>query len=176
MYEKCHEGLKVSVPPWPTHYIASTPTKGAIVPSPRHSFAALAAAAVLATVVAVPATASATKVTHMRDFVGTWESPGDDLTKLKIAKDGARVTVKIWGNCADEQCYVGEFDAQRLATNVQDGSRGVVALRGQRVPSFATVDYLITLRNGDLVLQQVYDYNEGSTRKDSYEEFTLQKK
>lgn len=146
------------------------------MPSPRRTFAALAASAVLATVVGLPATASAAKVTHMRDFVGTWASPGDDLTKVKIAKDGSRVSVKIWGNCGDEQCYVGEFDAQRLATNVQDGSRGVVALRGQRVPSFATVDYLITLRNGDLVLQQVYDYNEGSSRKDSYEEYVLERK
>lgn len=51
-----------------------------------------------------------------------------------------------------------------------------MALRGQRVPSFVTVDYLITLRNGDLDLQRVYDYNEGSSRKDSYEEHVLQKK
>lgn len=144
--------------------------------SPRRAVTAIAVTAVLATIVTVPATASAAKVTHMRDFVGTWISPGDDLTKLTIAKDGSRVSVKVWGNCGDEQCYVGEFDAQRLATNVQDGSRGVVALRGQRVPSFATVDYLITLRGGDLVLQQVYDYNETSSRKDSYEEFVLERK
>lgn len=135
-----------------------------------------AAATSIAVIALLPATASAGKVTHMRDFVGTWISPGADLTKVKITKDGQRTTVQLWGRCGDERCYVGEFDAQRLATNVQDGSRGIVALRGQRVPSFATVDYLITLRNGDLVLQQVYDYNEGSSRKDSYEEYVLQRK
>jgi hypothetical protein len=146
------------------------------MPSPRRTLALLAAAGLIATVALIPAHASASKVTHMRDFVGTWISPGADLTKVKIAKDGDSTTVQLWGNCGSKRCYVGEFDAQRLATNVQEGSRGVVALRGQRVPSFATVDYLITLRNGDLVLQQVYDYNEGSSRKDSYEEYVLQKK
>lgn len=134
------------------------------------------AATSIAVIALLPATASAGKVTHTRDFVGTWISPGADLTRLAIAKDGNRVVVRIWGSCGGERCYVGEFDAQRLATSVQDGSRGVVALRGQRVPSFATVDYLITLRNGELVLQQTYDYNEGSSRKDSYEEYILQRK
>ena len=146
------------------------------MPSPHRALAPLATAALVATVALIPAPASAADVTHMRDFVGTWVSPGADLTKIKIAKDGQRTTVQLWGSCGSKRCYVGEFDAQRLATNVQDGSRGVVALRGQRVPSFATVDYLITLRNGDLVLQQVYDYNEGSSREDSYEEYVLQKK
>ncbi len=135
-----------------------------------------AAATSIAVIALLPATASAGKVTHMRDFVGTRISPGADLTKVKITKDGQRTTVQLWGSCGDERCYVGESDAQRLATNVRDGSRGVVALRGQRVPSFATVDYLITLRNGELVLQQVFDYSEGSSRKDSYEEYVLQRK
>lgn len=146
------------------------------MPSPRRALAALAAAALVTTIAVLPAPASAAGVTHMRDFVGTWVSPGADLTRVKITKDGGRTTVQLWGNCGGERCSIGEFEAQRLATNVQDGSRGVVALRGQRVPSFATVDYLITLRNGDLVLQQVYDYNEGSSRKDSYEEYVLQRK
>ena len=146
------------------------------MPSPRRALAALAAAALVTTIAVLPAPASAAPVTHMRDFVGTWVSPGADLTEVKITKDGSRTTVQIWGSCGGERCSVGEFAAQRLATNVQDGSRGVVALRGQRVPSFATVDYLITLRNGDLVLQQIYVFTDGSSRKNSYEEFVLQKK
>jgi hypothetical protein len=146
------------------------------MPSPRRALAALAAAALVTTIAVLPAPASAAGVTHMRDFVGTWVSPGADLTRVKITKDGGRTTIQLWGSCGGERCSIGEFEAQRLATNVQDGSRGVVALRGQRVPSFATVDYLITLRNGDLVLQQVYDYTEGSSRKDSYEEYVLQRK
>ena len=147
-----------------------------MLPRPAHHLtkAIVTAIAAAAMITSLEAPASAAKVTHIRDFVGTWVSPGADLTLVKIAKDGPRTTVRIWGNCGDERCYVGEFAAQRLATNVQDGSRGVVALRGQRVPSFATVDYLITLRGDELILQQVYDYN--GSRKDSYEEYQLQRK
>lgn len=130
-----------------------------------------AVAAAIFALALMPAPTSAAKVTHVRDFVGTWV--GDDLTKVKIAKDGQRITVKVWGDCGDEQCVIGEFDAKRYATSVQDGSRGTVALTGVRTPSFATVTYLFTLRDGSLILQQTYDYT--GDRQDSYEEFTLQR-
>lgn len=122
----------------------------------------------------IAAPASAAKVTHVRDFVGTWTSSGDDLTKVKIAKADGAITVELWGSCGGESCVIGEFDARRYATSVQDGSRGTVALKGVRTPSFATVTYLLTLRSGALVLQQTYDYND--ERQDSYEEFTLQRR
>jgi len=140
----------------------------------RTATAAALATTAVAALALIPAPASAAKVTHVRDFVGTWESNGDDLTKVKVAKAGGAITVKVWGNCGDEQCVIGEFDARRYATSVQDGSRGTVALKGVRTPSFATVTYLITLRNGALILQQTYDYT--GDRVDSYEEFTLVKK
>ena len=132
--------------------------------------AALALAAALG-VVAFATPASAAQVTHARDFLGTWV--GDGLTQVKIAKDGPRITVRLWGDCGDERCAIGEFTARRYATSVQDGSRGTVALKGVRVPSFATVTYLLTLRDGALVMQQTYDYT--GDRQDSYEEFTLQR-
>ena len=137
-------------------------------------FASLAAAAALVATVAAPA--SAARVTHLRDFIGTWNSPGSDLTTVKITRDGGAIKVKIWANCGDEQCYVGEFDARRYRTSVQDGSRGTVALRGLRTPSFATVTYVMTLRDGDLHLQQMYDFNEGDSRADYYVANTLLKK
>jgi hypothetical protein len=144
------------------------------MPSPRHAVTALVAAALVTTIAVLPAPASAAPVTHMRDFVGTWVSPGADLTEVKITKDGSRTTVQIWGSCGGERCAIGEFTARRYATSVQDGSRGTVALKGVRVPSFATVTYLITLRDGALILQQTYDYT--GDRADSYEEFTLMRK
>ena len=137
-------------------------------------FASLAAAAALVATVAAPV--SAEGVTHLRDFVGTWNSPGSDLTTVKITKDGGAIKAQIWTNCGDEQCYVGEFDARRYRTTVQDGSRGTVALRGLRTPSFATVTYIMTLRDGNLYLQQMYDFNEGDSRADYYVANTLLRK
>lgn len=143
---------------------------------PRSVVGFLAAVAAVASITLIPPGAAAADVTHVRDFLGTWVGHGDDLTLVKISKSGKSITVRVWGSCGDERCYVGEFPAQRFATSVQDGSRGTLALKGQRTPSFATVTYLFTLRDGDLFMQQMYDYNAGDSRQDSYEEFLLHRK
>lgn len=132
------------------------------------------AAAALLPAIASPA--SAARVTHLRDFLGTWESSGADLTMVKVAKDGARITVDVWGNCGEGQCHIGSFDARRYRTTVQQGSRGTLALRGERTPSFATVTYVLSIRDGNVFYQQMYDYKEGDSRQDSYESHVLLRK
>ena len=121
----------------------------------------------------IPAPASAAKVTHLRDFIGAWQDPAGGPDLVKVAKDGPRITVRLWSSCSDERCYLGEFSARRFATPVADGSRGTVALTGQRVLSFATVTYTLTLRDGSLVMQQTTTFTDGSGRQDYYVELVL---
>lgn len=142
----------------------------------RAAIGAVTALAVLlpAPILTVPASAS--EVTFLRDFIGTWRGTNGDLTQVTVAKDGGAITVRVWGSCGDRRCLVGDFEAQRYRTTVREGSRGTLALKGSRTPSFATVTYLLTLRQGNLVLQELYDYNEDDSRQDSYSVTVLRRK
>ncbi len=112
--------------------------------------------------------ASSTAFATINDFTGTWANTNDatrGITRLRVKRMGAAVTVQAWGSCSPSDCDWGTVSATPYAGSASADALGnTVAVVATFDQGFSEKALVLTLSGTSLTVKLYTKFTDGSGR------------